>query len=337
MKQSKAIKVPMPALVLASVAVLVSNAELLVSGVAMLPAPAVVLVSSAAMLPASAVVLIASVACPSVQAAPAQNKPLMRHDVRLKLSGRPDKIESLASKQAAAGNLTQSMATLDNAIKNNSAQSAYYLFEKAQLHYALEETETAEKEFVAAWKSGKLSPDALMHAAWTMHHLGLTKPVLDITSQIIATKTAPEVAAAYFTRARTYVLMGEDAKALLDYEVSCKLNADDAPALFELGRLYFYNGRYKKAIETLTQALTKFKDRKEQQNCINTLTIRAKANNKFNRAADSIKDYSAAIALSPLQRDLLIERAAVYKSMGEKAKAAADEQKAKALDKGLDF
>ncbi|MBK9204894.1 MAG: tetratricopeptide repeat protein [Candidatus Obscuribacter sp.] len=337
MKQSKAIKVPMPALVLASVAVLVSNAELLVSGAAMLPAPAAVLVSGAAMLPASAVVLIASVACPSVQAAPAQNKPLMRHDVRLKLSGRPDKIESLASKQAAAGNLTQSMATLDNAIKNNSAQSAYYLFEKAQLHYALEETETAEKEFVAAWKSGKLSPDALMHAAWTMHHLGLTKPVLDITSQIIATKTAPEVAAAYFTRARTYVLMGEDAKALLDYEASCKLNADDAPALFELGRLYFYNGRYKKAIETLTQALTKFKDRKEQQNCINTLTIRAKANNKFNRAADSIKDYSEAIALSPLQRDLLIERAAVYKSMGEKAKAAADEQKAKALDKGLDF
>jgi len=330
MKQSKAIKVPMPALVLASVAVLVSNAELLVSGAA-------VLVSSAAMLTASAVVLIASVACPSVQAAPAQNKPLMRHDVRLKLSGRPDKIESLASKQAAAGNLTQSMATLDNAIKNNPAQSAYYLFEKAQLHYALEEAETAEKEFVAAWKSNKLSPDALMHAAWTLHHMGVTKPVLDITNQIIANKTAPEVAAAYFTRARTYVLMGEDAKALLDYEASCKLSANDAPAFFELGRLYFYKDQYIKAIETLTKALTMFKERKEQQNCINTLTIRAKAYNKFNRAADSIKDYSEAIALSPLQRDLLIERAAVYKSMGEKAKAAADEQKAKALDKGLDF
>ncbi|MBK7750771.1 MAG: hypothetical protein IPI39_26395 [Candidatus Obscuribacter sp.] len=44
MKQSKAIKVPMPHLVLASVAVLVSNAELLVS-VWRYPARVVVLVS----------------------------------------------------------------------------------------------------------------------------------------------------------------------------------------------------------------------------------------------------------------------------------------------------
>lgn len=302
MKQPKDFKVPMPPVVLAVVTLLISSAPY-----------------------------------QFVQAAPAQNKSMMRHDVRLKLSERPDKIELLASKQAAAGNLAQSMATLDKAIKNNSSQSTYYLFEKAQLHYALEETEIAEKEFITAWKSGKLSSDALMHAAWTLHHMGLTKPVLDITSQIIANKTAPQVAAAYFTRARTYVIMGDDAKAILDYEASCKLNADDAPALFELGRLYFYNGQFKKAIETLTQVLTKFKNRKEQLNCINTLTIRAKAYNKINRGADSIKDYSEAIALSPLQRDLLTERAAVYKSMGEKAKAAADEQKAKALDKGLEF
>lgn len=277
------------------------------------------------------------------------NKPLMRHDVILKLSAKPDKIEQLAAKQAASGNIAQAMATLDAAIKNsgpiksqtingnNSAQSVYYLFEKAQLHYAMENTEAAEKEFIEAWKTGKLSNNTLMHAAWTLHHMGLTSPVLDITSQIIASKTAPEVAAAYFTRARTYVILGEDAKALQDYEASCKLNANDAPAQFELGRLYFYKGQNDKAIETLTQALTKFRERKEQLNCINTLTFRAKAYKKSNRSAEAIKDYSEAIALSPLQRDLLVERAAVYKSTGEKAKAAADEQKAKALDKGLDF
>lgn len=306
MKQSRALMVPKPPLVSAVAAVMIAT-------------------------------IVVSALCQFVQAAPASNKPLMRHDVMLKLSGHPDKIESLASKQAAAGNLTQAMTTLDNAIKNNSVQSAYYLFEKAQLHYALEEADTAEKEFVAAWKSGKLSTDALMHAAWTMHHMGITKPVLDITNEIIAKKTAREVGAAYFTRARTYVLMGEDAKALQDYEASCKLDANDAPALFELGRLYFYKGQNNKAIDTLTQALTKFKSRKEQLNLINTLTIRAKAYNKINRYAEAIKDYSEAIALSPLQRDLLVERAAVYKSMGEKTKAASDEQKAKALDKGFDF
>ena len=258
----------------------------------------------------------------------------MNHGVQLVLPSRPDQYMLNARRQAALGLLPQAMATVEAALKRSN--DPQYLFLRAQLHEANEQLTESEADYRAAWLTNKLEPKEIMHAAWEMNHCGQFKTCLEMCNQLVRSTDKDVAARAYFVRGRVKSSSKNFSEAIADYQESLKLAEDHLQVHMELGRLLLNAGKYQEAVKNYTRVI-ELATVKEQQKVADARRWRAEALGKLGKKQEAIVDLTEAIKIAPMQSENLSKRAEMYKSMGLKDKAEADERKAREIQDSINF
>jgi len=104
----------------------------------------------------------------------------------------------------------------------------------------------------------------------------------------------------------------------------------------ELGRLLLNAGKYQEAVKNYTRVI-ELATVKEQQKVADARRWRAEALGKLGKKQEAIVDLTEAIKIAPMQSENLSKRAEMYKSMGLKDKAEADERKAREIQDSINF
>lgn len=155
------------------------------------------------------------------------------------------------------------------------------------------------------------------------HDLGeYAKAVKECTKAI---ELDPKYAAAYNNRGFIYHDLGEYAKAIEDYTKAIELEPKDAAAYNNRGFAYNGLGEYAKAIQDYTKAIElELKD--------------APPHRHMGNAYYGLKEYQKALAelteairLDRKYKEAYLDRARVYRALGRKAEAKADEEQAAKL------
>ena len=171
----------------------------------------------------------------------------------------------------------------------------------------------------------------------------------------------------YLTRACLYASIGEDKKALADYDTCLEINPDYARGNILRGQLHEKVGNYKQALEDYRTAATKHKkgklstasvvarkleillldkigkhdqavkvlnealiDNKEDK--AELLQLRGDQYSKLKRYEEALNDYSQSIRGEPkFARLSYLGRARVYELLGKKALAKEDREKARVI------
>lgn len=140
-----------------------------------------------------------------------------------------------------------------------------------------------------------------------------------------ALEFTPNYCAAFNNRGNVYDELGDYEKALSDYNKAIEINSEYSLAYNNRGLIYGKLGDYEKAVSDYNKAMEldptfiiPYK------NCGKL----HKRNGDYEKAIDM---FTKAIHLDPNNKNIYLERAEVYRLMGEEKKADADEKKAESL------
>ena len=210
-----------------------------------------------------------------------------------------------------------------------------------------DKTEDAEELFREAMKAEPAQRSNAMiyyQIGRIQEHRG--KPRKALQSYTQGLNIAPHVLPLRMARARLYMEMGNQEKALVDYSDVLDWKEDEEEALFM--RAYIYTGQrlYKKAradYEALLKlnpaheeariglVLLNEKDNRPREAMEQINAVRAGLEQTRKQYEASEADFTKAITLDPSNIDYLLNRAALYAEIGETKKARAD------LDKALEL
>ena len=135
----------------------------------------------------------------------------------------------------------------------------------------------------------------------------------------------PQYAAAYNNRGYAYDDLGKYAEAIADYTQAIALDPKNAGAYNNRGIAYRNLGKYAEAIADYDQAITL--DPKYAVSYNN----RGLARYYLKQYPAAVEDFTKAIELAPTTAAYYVNRAKVYRALGLKNKAKADEERAKKL------
>ena len=133
------------------------------------------------------------------------------------------------------------------------------------------------------------------------------------------------VAADYNDRGFDYLQLGDNQKAVFDFDRAIELDPQYAVAYNNRGLAYHYQGQSDKALADLNRAIELKPDYADAYN------NRALAYSRQGRFADAISEYSRALEIEPNFALVYHNRGMDYYKMGEFEKALADLQTSKRL------
>lgn len=134
-----------------------------------------------------------------------------------------------------------------------------------------------------------------------------------------------EYSYAYNNRGRIYDKLGDYEKAVSDYNKAIEINSEYSYAYNNRGLVYGELGEYEKAVSDYNKAIELDSTYIKPYNNCGKLH---KKNGDYEKAIDM---FTKAIHLDPNNKNIYLERAEVYRLMGEEKKADADEKKAESL------
>lgn len=140
-----------------------------------------------------------------------------------------------------------------------------------------------------------------------------------------ALEFTPNYCAAFNNRGNVYDKLGDYEKALSDYNKAIEIDSEYSYAYNNRGRIYDKLGDYEKAVSDYNKAIELDSTYIKPYNNCGKLH---KKNGDYEKAIDM---FTKAIHLDPNNKNIYLERAEVYRLMGEEKKADADEKKAESL------
>jgi len=135
------------------------------------------------------------------------------------------------------------------------------------------------------------------------------KKALECLNQAI--KINPDYADAYFVRALTYHVLGQQKRTIKDASIAIRLKPDDGSTYFIRGSSYNVLKQYKQALQDFNEAI-----RIEPDNPM-AYVGRGKVYNKIGQHRRAIQDYDEAIRLKPDYAEAYLGRGIVYEELGE--------------------
>ncbi len=140
-----------------------------------------------------------------------------------------------------------------------------------------------------------------------------------------ALEFTPNYCAAFNNRGNVYYELGDYEKAMSDYNKAIELNSEYSYAYNNRGLIYEKLGDFEKAVSDYNKAIELDPTYiMPYKNCGKL----HKKNGDYEKAIDM---FTKAIHLDPNNKNIYLERAEVYRLMGEEKKADADEKKAESL------
>ncbi len=140
-----------------------------------------------------------------------------------------------------------------------------------------------------------------------------------------ALEFTPNYCAAFNNRGNVYYELGDYEKAMSDYNKAIEINSEYSYAYNNRGLIYGKLGDYEKAVSDYNKAIELDPTYiMPYKNCGKL----HKKNGDYEKAIDM---FTKAIHLDPNNKNIYLERAEVYRLMGEEKKADADEKKAESL------
>jgi Tfp pilus assembly protein PilF len=138
--------------------------------------------------------------------------------------------------------------------------------------------------------------------------------------------TGQDLATVYYARGRSYRLMGDNDRAIADYNESIKLNSSYAPALLGRGNAWKSKGDLDRAIADFSQAI------RVDPKFASAYFNRGDAYDDKGDTTRAISDIDAAIRLDPGDADSFILRGVLWKKKGDLDRAIRDYTEAIRLD-----
>jgi tetratricopeptide (TPR) repeat protein len=175
-------------------------------------------------------------------------------------------------------------------------------------------------------------------------------------------ETTQDLAEAFINRGHAYDRMGEQARAIQDFDQAIKLKPDDAQAFYIRGTAYEYKGEHARAIQVYEQAiklkpdyadawanrcvsramigelqaaLTDCNESLRLSNGKRALASRALVYLKLKNAGAAIADCDAALAIDPKMAVSLYSRALAKRLKGDPAASDADIAAANKIDPAI--
>lgn len=140
-----------------------------------------------------------------------------------------------------------------------------------------------------------------------------------------ALEFTPNYCAAFNNRGNVYYELGDYEKAMSDYNKAIEINSEYSYAYNNRGLIYEKLGDFEKAVSDYNKAIELDPTYiMPYKNCGKL----HKKNGDYEKAIDM---FTKAIHLDPNNKNIYLERAEVYRLMGEEKKADADEKKAESL------
>ena len=220
-----------------------------------------------------------------------------------------------------AGEYEKSIEYYDKVIELRPTAMAYY--DRGCAYAGLEEWEKAIEDYTKAIELNPNYEAAYNNRGYAYDSLGeLEKAIADYTKAI---ELDPNDEVAYNNRGCAYDSLGELEKAIADYTKAIELNSNYEAAYNNRGYAYDSLGELEKAIADYTKAIELNPD---YANPHKHLGVIWKKQGNLRKAE---KHLTKSIELNPKYKEAYQERAKVYHSLGEEAKAAADEEAASKL------
>ncbi|MEO1654235.1 MAG: tetratricopeptide repeat protein [Bacteroidota bacterium] len=155
-------------------------------------------------------------------------------------------------------------------------------------------------------------------------HVGEFKEALKYYSQAIT--YSPRYKEAYYSRAKTHMLMNDSSSAILDFQKLIALDSRDARAYFYIGYMAYQSQNYEAAISLFTKAI--------QLNAYYTLAYnyRAESYKALDMNSLALADYSQSLVLEPEEAQLYFGRANAYLALNNFSAALTDFRQAFKLE-----
>lgn len=193
------------------------------------------------------------------------------------------------------------------------------------------DVELARRLLSQAIGSGTLAPDQLAEAYWGRASARFRsevqksqegkQPSYDSTLADAdqAVRLKPDFADAYFLRGDTYFAKKDFRRSVPDYRKAIELKPDFARAHLYLGDAYFAMGQYAEAIAPYSKGI------ELEPQLPNGRLYRGDAYYALKQYDKALADYDEAIWLKPDYALAYANRARLYRTLGNGAKAGADE------------
>lgn len=155
-------------------------------------------------------------------------------------------------------------------------------------------------------------------------HVGEFKEAIKYYSKAI--HYSPQYKEAYYSRAKTHLLLNDSASAISDFRRLIQLDARDARAYFYMGYMAYQSQNFEAAISLLNQAL--------RLNSYYTLAYnyRAESYKALGMNSLALADYSQSLVFEPREAQLYFGRANCYLALNNFSAALADFRKALDLE-----
>ncbi len=140
-----------------------------------------------------------------------------------------------------------------------------------------------------------------------------------------ALEFTPNYCAAFNNRGNVYYELGDYEKAMSDYNKAIEINSEYSYAYNNRGLIYEKLGDFEKAVSDYNKAI------ELDPTYIMPYKYCGKLHKKNGDYEKAIDMFTKAIHLDPNNKNIYLERAEVYRLMGEEKKADADEKKAESL------
>ncbi|MDX2306484.1 MAG: tetratricopeptide repeat protein [Microscillaceae bacterium] len=155
-------------------------------------------------------------------------------------------------------------------------------------------------------------------------HVGEFKEAIKYYSQAI--QSFRNYKDAYFSRAKTFLLLQDSAKALKDFESLLKLDSNQARAHFYIGVMAYNASAFERSIQSFDRAIA------ANPNYALAYNYRASAYKELGLTAPAIDDYSRSIQLDPQVALLYFGRGKCYLELEDYQHAILDFDKAIELE-----
>lgn len=199
--------------------------------------------------------------------------------------------------------------------KWSKARTARKYF-RAGIDFRLQgERQRALEQFTKAIELDPELLDAYLHRAIVSYEIGDLAGVISDLDSVIG--HAPDTAAAYYWRSRTYLVMGRADLALEDIDEAIELNPDEPANPLFRSFIHLCQKEYEAAVEDATRAIQLGF---EQEGYSNRALVFAKMENY--QAA--IEDWTRVIALNPDHAIAYCERGILLEKIGQPESALSD-------------